>query len=433
MTVIARSLSILAAAHGRPLVGAAMLAFAGHALAQTAPPAEAALGHDLAGVLQYLEARNPELRAMTLEAEAAQQRVGPAGALPDPMFGIELRDVPVGDPTLSPANAGSTKYALRQMFPLGDKRGLRRGVAEAEISAADARRRATLAELRMKAKTAYSQYWYATQAHRVTEGVRSLMADLEQIARARYGNGLVPQQDVIKAQTEVTTMRTELLMLGSERRQAAARLNGVLARPADATLVDAEAPRAVPAGARDFASLTRMAADRNPTLALQAAQVASADRNSSLVRASRWPDLTVGLAGIQRGTRLTEYEVMVEVNIPWQRDVLRANESEALAMKSVAEAKRDAALVQLQGELGENWAALDALREQSAILQDTLLPQAQLTFESALSAYQDGRVDFGTLLDAQRAIRKTRLDLLKVQLEQQMRLAEIERIVGEDL
>jgi len=61
------------------------------------------------------------------------------------------------------------------------------------------------------------------------------------------------------------------------------------------------------------------------------------------------------------------------------------------------------------------------------------LPQSQLTFESALSAYQDGRVDFGTLLDAQRQIRKTRLDLLRVQLEQQMRLAEIERIVGEDL
>jgi outer membrane protein TolC len=416
----------------RPLIAALLLAGAAAAGGQT-PPAEAALGRDLPSVLAYLEARNPELRAMALETDAARQRLGPAAALPDPMFGIELRDIPVEDPTLSPANAGSTKYTLKQMFPLGDKRGLRRGVAEAEVAAADARRRVALAELRMKAKTAYSQYWYATQAHRVTDGVRGLMADLEQIARARYGNGLVPQQDVIKAQTEVTTMRSELVMLGSERRQAAARLNGVMARPADAPLADAEAPRDVPAAARDFAILSKTAGDRNPTLVLQAAQVASADRNSNLVRASRWPDLTVGLAGIQRGTRLMDYEVMVEVNIPWQRDVIRANESEALAMKSAAEAKRDAAAVQLQSELGQNWAALEALREQAAILRDTLLPQAQLTFDSALSAYQSGRVDFGTLLDAQRAIRKTRLDLLKVELEQQMRLAEIERIVGEDL
>jgi outer membrane protein, heavy metal efflux system len=57
----------------------------------------------------------------------------------------------------------------------------------------------------------------------------------------------------------------------------------------------------------------------------------------------------------------------------------------------------------------------------------------ELTFESALVGYQTGRVDFATLLDAQRQIRRTRLDLLKIDLEQQMRLAEIERLVGEDL
>lgn len=409
-----------------------LLAFAGSVSAQTAVDGNTP-GRDLGSVLQYLEARNPELRAMALEADAARERLGPAGALPDPMFGIELRDVPISDPTLSPAKAGSTKYTLKQMFPLGDKRALRRGVAEAEITAAEARRRATLADLRMKAKTAYSQYWYATQAYVVTDDVRRLMADLEQIARARYGTGLVPQQDVIKAQTEVTTMRTELVMLTSERRQAQARLNGVLARSADAPLVPAQEPRDIPAAARDFATLTRLTSDRNPTLALQQAQVVSADRTSNLVRANRWPDLTFGVSGIQMGTRLTDYELMVEVNIPWQRDVLRANESEALAMRGAAEAKRDAAAVQLQSDLGQNWAALDALREQGSILRETLLPQAQLTFDSALSAYQSGRVDFGTLLDAQRVIRKTRLDLLKVQLEQQMRLAEIERIVGEDL
>jgi outer membrane protein TolC len=414
------------------LIVAGLFVAVGSVAAQIATP-ETALGRDLRGVLEYLEGSNPELRVMVLEADAARQRFGVASALPDPMFQMELRDIPVRDPTLSPAVAGSTRYQLRQMFPLGDKRELRRGVAEAEVSAADARRGATLAELRMKAKTAYSQYWYATQAHRVTDEVRRLMSDLEQIARARYGTGLVPQQDVIKAQTEVTAMRTELVMLGSERRQATARLNGVLARSPDAPLAEAEAPREVPARALDFAGLTKTAVERNPVLAAQSAQIAGAERNADLVRANRWPDLTVGLAGIQRGTRLEDYEVMLEVNIPWQRDVLRANESEALAMKSAAQAKRDATALQLQSELGQNWAALDALGEQAAILRDTLLPQAQLTFDSALSAYQAGRVDFGTLLDAQRQIRKTRLDLLKVQLEQQMRLAEIERIVGEDL
>jgi len=319
------------------------------------------------------------------------------------------------------------------MYPLGDKRELRRGVATAEASVADARRGAVVAETRMRAKTAYSQYWYAVHAQRVTESLRLVMSDLEQVARSRYSSGLAPQQDVIKAQTELTGLRTDLVMIGSERRQAAARLNGVLARPADAPLAEPRELRPVPSRAFDFAALTKTVGERSPTLAMTKAQIAAAEGNAQLMRASRTPDLGVGVAVIQQGTRLTDYELMLEVNIPWQTDIIRANVNEAVAMSDAATARRDAAAAQLQSELGQNWAALDALREQGEIVRSTLLPQVELTYQSALSSYQSGRVDFTTLLDAQRQIRRTRLDLLKVELEQQMRLAEIERIVGEDL
>ena len=42
---------------------------------------EAPLGRDLPGLLAYARAQSPEIRAMREEAEAAAQRVGPAGAL----------------------------------------------------------------------------------------------------------------------------------------------------------------------------------------------------------------------------------------------------------------------------------------------------------------------------------------------------------------
>ena len=62
-----------------------------------------------------------------------------------------------------------------------------------------------------------------------------------------------------------------------------------------------------------------------------------------------------------------------------------------------------------------------------------MLPQSELSLQSALAAYENGKVDFATLLEAQRQIRKARQELLKSQVEAQMRLAEIERILGEDL
>ena len=60
-------------------------------------------------------------------------------------------------------------------------------------------------------------------------------------------------------------------------------------------------------------------------------------------------------------------------------------------------------------------------------------PQAELTLRSASATYETGRVEFATLLDAQRQIRKARQDALKAAAEERIRVAEIERLIGEDL
>ena len=56
-----------------------------------------------------------------------------------------------------------------------------------------------------------------------------------------------------------------------------------------------------------------------------------------------------------------------------------------------------------------------------------------MSLQSALAAYESGKADFATLLDAQRQIRKAKQDLLKAQVDAQMRLAEIESILGAEL
>ena len=75
----------------------------------------------------------------------------------------------------------------------------------------------------------------------------------------------------------------------------------------------------------------------------------------------------------------------------------------------------------------------ESARRTEVLVETQLLPQSDLSLRSALAAYENGKVDFATLLDAQRQIRKAQMDRLKAQVEAQMRLAEIERIVGEDL
>jgi outer membrane protein TolC len=87
----------------------------------------------------------------------------------------------------------------------------------------------------------------------------------------------------------------------------------------------------------------------------------------------------------------------------------------------------------VQSELSENLAAIEVARRNEALVASSLLPQAELTLQSALAAYENGKVDFATLLDAQRQIRQAKQSRIKTQLEAHLRLIEVERLLGEDL
>jgi outer membrane protein TolC len=102
-------------------------------------------------------------------------------------------------------------------------------------------------------------------------------------------------------------------------------------------------------------------------------------------------------------------------------------------MLTAARARKEATANQILSLLGESLAGLDAARRTETLLTNSLLPQAELTFKAALAGYENGKVDFATLLDAQRQIRQARQNQIKAQVDAQVRLAEIERLLGEEL
>ncbi len=426
--------SFPACLHGH-LPGAvlALLFAAGPAQAQ-----DALLGGSLQGLLAHARALSPELSAMRQEADAAAQRVAPAGALPDPVLRVELMNINnVGTdtpPSLLPWKVGETRYTLMQSLPLWGKRGLRREVAAADAMQAGARSDATWVELAARIKTAYAEYYRVAGNERLTGEVLGLMARLEQLAQARYAGGLVGQSDAIRAQLEQSAMRTELLALEGERRQVRARLNGLLARDGAAALAEPEALRPLPLlSPGDAGRLAERARGRNPLILAERARLDAAQKGRELTQRNRYPDLTAGVSSSQVGARISTWGVMLEMNIPLQQDTRRSQEREAEALVAAARSRVEALTHQLLGELGGQLAGLDAAQRSAALVKSQLLPQSELSLQSALAAYENGKADFAVLLDGQRQIRRARQELLKVQVEAQLRLADIERILGEDL
>lgn len=405
-----------------------------------AEPAQPLIGASVESLLDYAKARNPEYAAMRLEAEAARERVYPAGALPDPMLRTELQNVSnFGAESgtsfnLLPSRVGSTKYTLTQPLPFWGKRDLKREAAEAEADVAKGKAGVTWTEQAARIKTAYAQYFAFAKLIRLTREVIDLIDRIEGITQARYAGGLAPQQDAIRVQVERTAMRGELIQMETEHHHARSRLNAVLARPAQAPLAEPDRLRPTPAAAKlDYATLEDRLRGKNPLLFADDARIRAAEKNRDLTYRNRYPDFTVGVSPIQMRNRVNEWELMFEFNIPLQQESRRSQEREAEKMIDATRARKEATANQLLADLSENLAGIDAARRVEMLAQTSLLPQAELSFRAALAGYETGKVDFATLLDAQRQIRKARQDVIKAQAEQQARLADIERLIGEDL
>jgi outer membrane protein TolC len=394
-------------------------------------------GADLAGLLAIVNERNPDYASMRYEAKAAAERVTPAGALPDPRLRTEWMDITkMGEqnPTLLPANTGNTRYTLMQDLPWFGKRDLKRDIAQLEADGSQAKASASWTELVAKIKVAQAQRYYLRSNEKLTQEVLDLMARLEQIAQSRYASGLAAQQDVIRSQIEQTMLRHELLALQTEKVQADARLNTLLARPASATLAAPGQQRALPWPSQlEARALEQRVHSRNPQLFAEQARVKAAEKSRELSHKNRYPDFTLGISPTQYGGAIKEWGLMLEVNIPLQQTSRRAQEREAEAMLSAAQSRQQATANQLLSDLAENLAAIEAVQHNDMLATASLLPQANLTFSSALAGYENGKVDFATLLDAQRQISQTKQNQIKARLEAQMRLAEIERLIGEDL
>ena len=410
-------------------------------LAMLAPAAicasEVLPGASLEPMLALARANNPEYAGMRFEALAAAERVTSAGALPDPKFRMELMDITKGDTrslALWPSDVGSTIYTVQQDLPWFGKRDLKRDMAAFEANAVTGRVNATWSDLATRIKTLHALRYYHHGNQELVREVLALMVRLEKVTQVRYANGLAAQQDVIRAQIEQTNVRMELATLDNEGAQMDARLNALLGRAATAPLADPPGWRALPPAEKlEVFTLQERLRASNPALFEQESRIRVAEKARELAYKNRYPDFSVGISPTQMQSRVNEWSVMVELNIPLQQASRRAQERESEAMLSAAQARKTALAHQLLAELADNVAGINAAGKTGLLVATSLLPHAELTLNAALVAYENGKVDFATLLDAQRQIRQAKQGQLKAAFETQVRIAEIEKLLGEDL
>ena len=121
----------------------------------------------------------------------------------------------------------------------------------------------------------------------------------------------------------------------------------------------------------------------------------------------------------------------VAVSLPiWRQSRLSPQVAEAHAVREQAAALADAQRLEARTALAQQLALERSSRESATLYRSTLLPQLRAAAESALQAYQLGRVDFLTLLDARLREYATALAAAEAIATHNKAIAEIDFLTG---
>jgi outer membrane protein, heavy metal efflux system len=331
---------------------------------------------------------------------------------------------------------GMSQLQVMQMLPLGGKLTFAGRAASASASASQARAQDVLWELRSASAMAFYDLYATDQALSIARETLRLLQDIERTAESMYRVGEGRQADVLRAQVEIAKMAEDTLRMRAMRETMVARLNALLDRDAGEFVggaVISVFPESIPAKGW----LDSIAFSNRPMIRAGLDEVRSAEASERLARKEIWPDLQLGLQYGQRGGEMgTERmgSLMVGASIPiFARDRQLKMRDEAGAMKQMALADLASMRAETRGKIGEARANLTRARKLAELYRTTVLPQADATVASALSAYRVGKVDFMTLLDDRMTVNKYRQELYVLEADEGKAWAELEMLTGREL
>jgi cobalt-zinc-cadmium efflux system outer membrane protein len=287
-------------------------------------------------------------------------------------------------------------------------------------------------------KMAYADLFMAQRAIEILREQLEIMRTTIRATEARYEVGRVTQQDVFKALLEQSELMNQLIIAEQESSAAEVKLNSAMVRP-PRTPIRLPADLTLPDGAVTLAGIEELALATRPELKGAEVEIVRSERIYELAdRNRKYPDFMVGWDYMRMPMEMKKdrYAAMVNISIPfspWTIGRRNYEVEESLAEIRAAKANRDAMKTLTLREMGESQAKLQAARRSVALYREGLLSQAELSFRAAMAAYQTGRVEFVTLLEAQRALRDARMGYFKAQASVLQSLADLERAVGKEL
>src|ERR1019366_1373302 len=233
---------------------------------------------------------NPEIHVAVRQLAVIEAHVPAAGALDDPMLGYRGWGVPLRRPW--DYNGAQNMFMVSQTFPGFGKRGLRTDIAKSDVAEAKAALDNARLDVRVRVRKAFYDLLRAEDELRIHDGHVAIARQAVEAARIKYTVGKVPQQDILKAQVELTRLAEHLIHFEQDAEVAGARLNTLLAHDPAAS-INVGGDYAVPQHLPGTEALAKLAIASRPDLAQAQAALEKSHQQQAVADKSYAPDLTV--------------------------------------------------------------------------------------------------------------------------------------------
>jgi len=369
---------------------------------------------------------NPELQSAKLRWSASTERISQEKALDDPILGFTY----YGEPVQTRVGEKQAGVMASQKIPFFGKLRLKGEVARNEAKVSGERYRVLERVIVARAKSAFYELYWVHKSIQIDEENRGLLQRFVKIAEVKYVTAKATQQDVLKAQVELSKVMNELITLEQLKETAMARINTLLNRHPDVPLGTPEEVDIVELTV-SLEDLYEKAKEISPDLSILKYRIERDKAAYKLAKKQYYPDFTFGF----NYTFITDMPTStLSINVPiFQKRKYDAGVREANArLKSSKRAYKNRENMTLFGVKDFHFRVQTAERLVK-LYRDSIIPQAEQSLKAAEVGYQAGQVDFLNLIDSQRVLLDFNLAFYRAVADFGINIAELERVVGVEL
>jgi outer membrane protein TolC len=376
---------------------------------------------------------NPQLRSARNQAAASRTKVDQVTSWDAPQIGVEFYQTPIQSFPNPLKNGMETDYFIQQMIPFPGKLSVMGRAAENNADMIDQGYKALERRIIRDLKSAYFELFHVQRKIQINAENQDLVKHFSEITRRQYEVGMGQQADILRAQTELSTLINEGVNLSKEKKVVESMINTILSRQANAPLGSVpDVENVLPQWT--FEQLRPLALESRPELKGMSFSI---DMNKAELSGSKreyYPDIMARIMYKNiADTKDDFWSAMIGINIPlafWSsgKYTSKVEENEL----NVRKAEDDLANMRNMVSFEVQNALVKVQSNYNLVLlyKNTTIPQAEQTLQATLAAYQTGKTEFLMVIDAYRMQLMTKLDYHMAVMSYMASQAQLEQAVG---